>query len=90
MKKPRSILPFACSLLISSLLFLGINMLTPHRCDDCMIRVGRPFAYKITSNGWGTPGKFLWRGAIEDFLLVLIFSVLLFWVWDLLFRRRSS
>jgi hypothetical protein len=89
MRKPNPIVPFACSLLVSSLLFLLANVLTPHRCDDCMIQVGRPFAYKITSNGWGTPEKFLWRGAFEDALLVAVFSMLVYAAWNLLFRRKS-
>jgi len=67
-------------LAISSLSFLSMNV-RRYSCSDCMIPVGRPFAYKITS-GFATPAHWLWRGAIADLSLVFGVAAILCLVWQ--------
>jgi hypothetical protein len=88
MRRQRSFWKFFACLIISSLLFLSINVRRGF-CDDCVLPVGRPFPYKITS-GYATPERWLWRGAISDLLLVFGLSVLLLFVWQRWSRCSSN
>jgi hypothetical protein len=81
--------PFCSSVFVSSGLFWALNIFGQHhRCDDCAIPVGKPFPYEISSNGWGSPSKFLLVGAMADALLFLCIAALLFSAFSLVSRRK--
>jgi hypothetical protein len=55
--------------------------------DDCAIKRGHPFPFRSTE-GFVTPERLLWKGAVADLLLVIGVSIALYFVWYL-FARKS-
>jgi hypothetical protein len=72
---------FVLCLVIAALVVIAINVRRDF-CDDCAMRVGRPFAYKITS-GYASPERWLWSGIFADSIMLVCLAGLLFIIWRL-------
>ena len=76
MRKQPTSRNFVLCLVTAALVFVTINLRRDF-CDDCAMRVGRPFAYKIT-NGYAFPQRWLWAGIVADSLVVVSLAGLLY------------
>ena len=77
----RSVSACVSQLLIAFIVIAGgfvwLNSWNVLECDDCMIPRGRPFAYRITE-GFATPPRVLWGGAVADAAIFGTATFLLF------------
>jgi hypothetical protein len=80
-------------LLISSVViacgFVWLNTWNVLPCDDCMIRRGRPFAFRITE-GFATEPQTLWAGLAVDIAIVITAIFLLFTLLRFVSKRPAS
>ena len=67
------------SFVASVLGFIWLNTWHVDACADCMIPRGRRFHYMITE-GFATPGRYLWQGMLADCAVIAIATVCVDWL----------
>jgi hypothetical protein len=69
----------AGSSIATAFFFVWLNTWHVYPCWDCMVKRGRPFAYRVTE-GFATPGRYLWRGLLADCVVFLVGAAVLYWL----------